>query len=198
MKLYHMSDTLPLNTVMTADYKETTELVMPFLQALERSEDCFFAMLMAAKHQKAVLKKFGLQDMWTNYVKWATEAIFEYVRRNEYPNMPCRITGHYFFDNLESVLELYRVDWAGASEEERAKIRLYEVDLEDECPARLDMRLFDDAFDAMWDQEDVQTTLRCARSYFSGQPGENPVWELLSEAKAIAVADISKQLSERE
>lgn len=64
MKVYHMSDTLPLNTIMAADYKETMELVMPFLQALERSEDCFFAMLMAAKHQKAVLKKFVL----TGYV----------------------------------------------------------------------------------------------------------------------------------
>ena len=32
-------------------------------------------MLLAARHQKAVLQKFGLQDMWTNYAKWTAEAV---------------------------------------------------------------------------------------------------------------------------
>lgn len=32
-------------------------------------------MLLAARHQKAVLQKFGLQDMWTNYTKWTAEAV---------------------------------------------------------------------------------------------------------------------------
>ena len=32
-------------------------------------------MLLAARHQKAVLQEFGLQDMWTNYTKWTAEAV---------------------------------------------------------------------------------------------------------------------------
>lgn len=70
-----MSDTLPLHTGRKANYKETMRLIVPFLQAPERSEDCFFGMLLAARHQKAVLQKFGLQDMWTNYTKWTAEAV---------------------------------------------------------------------------------------------------------------------------
>ena len=31
-------------------------------------------MLLAARHQKAVLQKFGLLDMWTNS-KWTAEAV---------------------------------------------------------------------------------------------------------------------------
>ena len=32
-------------------------------------------MLLAARHQKAVLQKFGLQNMWINYTKWTAEAV---------------------------------------------------------------------------------------------------------------------------
>lgn len=158
MIVYHMSDTLPLHAEMTADYKKTMGLITPFLQALDRSQDCFFGMLLAAKHQKAVLAKFGLQDMWTNYTKWATEAIFEFVRRKEFPHFCDRINGHYFFDSLDSARTLYQVE------------------LDDDAPARLDMRLFDEAFDAMWDREDLETALSCARRYFPGRslPGAHP------------------------
>ena len=133
MIVYHMSDTLPLHAEMTADYKKTMGLITPFLQALDRSQDCFFGMLLAAKYQKAVLAKFGLQDMWTNYTKWATEAIFEFVRRKEFPCLCDRINGHYFSDSLDSARTLYQVDWGQASEEERAKIRLYQVELDDDA-----------------------------------------------------------------
>ncbi len=194
MIVYHMSDTLPLHAEMTADYKKTMGLITPFLQALDRSQDCFFGMLLAAKYQKAVLAKFGLQDMWTNYTKWATEAIFEFVRRKEFPCLCDRINGHYFSDSLDSARTLYQVDWGQASEEERAKIRLYQVELDDDAPARLDMRLFDEAFDAMWDREDLETALSCARRYFRGEASPEPVWELLSAGKAVAVRDLTHLL----
>ncbi len=194
MEVYHMSDTLPLNTELTADYKQTSELIQPFVQALERGEDCFFGALMAAKHQKAVLQKFGLQDMWTNYIKWATEAIFEFIRKQEFPESCSRITGHYFFDHLESCRELFEADWGDASGEERAKIHLYEVELEDENPQSLDMRVFDEAFDAMWEKEDIGAAIICARRYFRGEATQSPVWEILSDARAVAVANMTEKL----
>ncbi len=49
MILYHISDTLQLGQRMTPDYKQNMELVTPFVQALNRSEDCFYALLLNAK-----------------------------------------------------------------------------------------------------------------------------------------------------
>lgn len=89
MILYHISDTLQLGEMMSQDYKENMELVTPFVQALEKSEDCFYAMLLNAKLLKSVLGKFGLRDML----------------------------------------------------------------------------LFDEAFDTMWDNDDMQTAFACARRY---------------------------------
>lgn len=85
MILYHISDTLGLGEQLVQDYKKNMELVTPFVQALEKSEDCFYAMVLNAKLLKSVLGKFGLRDMQTNYVKWGTEGIFEFVRKQKFP-----------------------------------------------------------------------------------------------------------------
>ena len=82
MKVYHMSDTLQLGMSLQRDYKKNMELTLPFVQALERSEDCFYAMFFNAKYLRAVLGKFGMKDMATNYTKWAVEGVFEYIRRS--------------------------------------------------------------------------------------------------------------------
>ena len=68
MILYHISDTLQLGETMSQDYKSNMELVVPFVQALERSEDCFYEMLLNGKLLKSVLGKFGMRNMQTNYV----------------------------------------------------------------------------------------------------------------------------------
>ena len=44
MILYHMSDTLKLGDEMALDFKKTMNLAQPFVQALEQSQDCFYAM----------------------------------------------------------------------------------------------------------------------------------------------------------
>ena len=46
MILYHMSDTLKLGDKMALDFKKTMSLAQPFVQALEQSEDCFYAMVL--------------------------------------------------------------------------------------------------------------------------------------------------------
>lgn len=194
MQVYHMSDTLQLGMTLSQDYKGYMALTEPFVQALERSEDCFYGMLFSAKYLRAALGKFGLRDMATNYTKWATEGIFEFVRRTEFPDCYCRLMSNYYFAQLDECKELYELDWGGAPEEERSKIRLFVVELEDETPQIRDMRLFDEGFDAMWDHEDVQTAFDCARRYFAGAHSAHPIWEIMSDKVAVAVMDITEQI----
>ena len=49
MKVYHMSQTLKPGDTLHPDYKRCTDLAMPFARALERSEDCFYAMVFGAQ-----------------------------------------------------------------------------------------------------------------------------------------------------
>ena len=75
---------------------------------------------------------------------------------------------------------LYEAGWAQKSEEERAQIRLFEVDLEEEKPTKYDMLLFDEAFDVMLNTKNIKGVVECARKYFSGECSNNPVWEIMS------------------
>lgn len=191
MLLYHISDTLQLGQTMSQDYKKNMELVAPFVQALKRSEDCFYAMVLNAKLLKSVLGKFGLRDMQTNYVKWATEGIFEYIRITEFPGSYSRILSNYFYDNVADIKRLYEVDWDMKEKAERFHFHVYEIELEDEAPQKRDMLLFDEAFDAMWDSDDMQTAIDRARRYFRGEHTAAPVWELMSDRPAKAAKDVT-------
>ncbi|MGN1016027.1 MAG: hypothetical protein ACI4PL_03435 [Faecousia sp.] len=193
MILYHMSDTLKLGDEMTPDYKKTGSLAQPFIQALEKSEDCFYAMVLGGKYLRAVLGKFKLWE-WSDYVKWSVEGVFEFVRKNEFPHCVSRIKCSYFYDNLQSCKILYEYDWGQASEEERSQIHLFEMELDASAVEKRDMRIFDEAYEAMDDREDVRTVLACARRYFAGGQTSEPVWELLSDKPARAVKDITDYL----
>lgn len=190
MKLYHMSDTLKLGDEMALDFKKTMSLAQPFVQALEKSEDCFYAMVLNGKYLRAVLGKFRLWE-WSDYVKWSVEGAFEFIRKTEFPDCVSRLRCNYFYDDLNDCRTLYEYDWGKASEEERAQIHLYEIELDADTVQRRDMRVYDEAYDAMYDHDDVQTVLACARRYFAGEQTAQPVWELMSDRPARAVRDIT-------
>ena len=196
MKVYHMSDTLCLGAELSLNYKKYWELSEPFVQALERSEDCFYGAYFAAKFMSESLDRFGMADMQTDYIKWGAEAVFESVRRREFPQRCCRLKCNYFFDELSACRELFKIDWGKASEEERAKIRLFEIELSAETADRLDMRLFDEAYDDLWETDDIAHTAVLARRYFLGGSTAHPIWELVSDRKAVAVRDLSEYLKE--
>lgn len=193
MKLYHMSDTLKLGDEMKLDYKRCMNLAQPFVQALEQSVDCFYAMVLNGKYLRAVLGKFKLWE-WSDYVKWSVEGAFEYIRKTEFPQCCSRLKCNYFYSDLASCKILYEYDWGQASEEERAGIHLYEVEVDDEQPQILDMRVYDEAYTAMEEREDVQFVLNCARRYFAGEQTAEPVWEIKSDKPAKAVKDITSIL----
>lgn len=57
------------------------------------------------------------------------------------------------------------------------------------------MLLFDEAFDAMWDNDDIHTAIDCACRYFSEEHTTTPVWEIMSDKPAKAVKDITSILN---
>lgn len=190
MRLYHISDTLKLGDEMKCDYTRCMALSQPFVQGLEQSVDCFYAMVLNAKYLRAVLGKFKLWE-WSDYVKWSVEGAFEYIRKTEFPHCLSRLKCNYFYRDLASSKRLYEYDWGQASEEERAGVHLFAVEVEDEHPQILDMGIFDEAYTAMEEREDVPFVLDCARRYFAGEQTAEPVWEVMSAGKATAVADLT-------
>lgn len=196
MVLYHMSETLSLGDELKSDFKEYAELAEPFAKALEYSFDTFYGMLLTADYVGCVLAKYNLRGMPTHEMKWATEGVFEYVRRTEFPEACSRLTSNYYFDNIESCRLLFAEDWENATQEEKDKIRLYEVELTGKI-LKCDMRLFDEAFDLMYDlkcPEDLEKIKDIARKYFRGEKGEEYLMEIVSDSIAVAKKDITEQI----
>ena len=197
MILYHMSQTLILGEEMKNDFEKKSELTLPFVYALEKGIDSFCDMVANGQSQQTVPDKLICLER-TEYVKWCVEGAFEFVRKTEFPNCRSRMNCKYFFENLENFKILYEAGWKQEPEEKRAKIHLYEIELDDECPQKCDMLIYDEAYDAMFEKQDVETVLSCARRYFSGQQSTAPVWEIMSDKPAKAVKDISSFLRSME
>ncbi len=194
MTVYHMSDTLHLNTELTANYRKNWELAEPFVQALEKNETCFYSVYFSAKFMSEALNRFGMADMQTDYVKWAAEGVFEYIRRKEFPESCCRLKSNYYFDSVAACRELFEIDWGRADASERAGIRLFEVELSAVHAERHDMRLFDQAYDDLWESDDLTGAAGYARRYFEGGQTEHPIWEIVSDQKAVAIRDLTEYL----
>ena len=182
MLVYHMSQTLQLGDVLKAGYKRNKNRCNEFVEALEQSKSHLQAMVSSANLQN---------EEWREYVKWCVEGIFEFVRKTEFPSLPSRLACIYVFDNLDYFKPLYEAGWAQESEEERAKIRFFEIDLAEDRPIRCDMLAFDEAYDIMLETKDIDAIFDCARRYFSGQHGAEPIWEIMSDKLAIVVKDIT-------
>ena len=188
MKVYHMSETLKLGDTLEVDHQRLMSLAEPFVQALEYSLDCFYGMVLNGKYLYAMLNKFGLRE-WSNYVKWSTEGIFEFIRKTEFPNAISRLNCNFFYDNLDNVKRLYEYDWGQESDETRSNIHLFEMEVDD-AAQKYDMSIFDEAYDVM-ERLDVQAALACARSYYAGEHSEGPIWEILSKKSIKVTKDIT-------
>ena len=192
MTLYHMSQTLQLGDELRPGNQDFTDLAEPFLQGLERGRDCFAAMLLNGKYLFAVMSRSGLRE-WADYAKWATEGLFEFVRRRSFPEAVSRLRCVYYYDDLEASKRLYEEDWGEESPEEQEKVRLYEIALEDPAPQRRDMSVYDEAYEAI-ERLDVDAAIAAAERYFRGEASAEPVWEILSDKPAKAVKDLTHLL----
>ncbi|SFQ29577.1 Protein of unknown function [Lachnospiraceae bacterium XBB1006] len=192
MKVYHMSENIQTGQSFTTDYKHYGALVEPFVKAMKHSFEMFYGLILSAEYSGSVLAQYNLKGMPTHEIKWATEGIFEYVRRNEFPDAPSRMKANYFFKNIEECQKLYDEDWENATPEEKQKIKLYEVELTGkylEC----DMCLFDEAFEIMWEFESpmqMMNVMNLARKYYRGEQSEHSVMEIISEEAAVVGKEI--------
>lgn len=71
---------------------------------------------------------------------------------------------------------------------------MFEVDIPEHSLTRRDISIFDAAYDALDQKQDISAALQYARQYFSSAHTEQPNWEYLSDADAKAVKDISNYL----
>ncbi|MBE5936069.1 MAG: DUF2441 domain-containing protein [Lachnospiraceae bacterium] len=187
MKVYHMSQFLKVGDKLKAGYRCNKVRCNEFISALEQSENSLEIMISSVKLNN---------NEWREYIKWCVEGIFEFVRKTEFSYLPSRLDCSYYFDTLEYFKILYEAGWAQESEEERAKIKLFEIDLEEKSPIKCDMVIFDEAYDIMLATKDIKDVIVCARRYFSGEYSKEPIWEMMSDKSAIVKKDITKKLIE--
>lgn len=154
-------------------------------------------MLLNGKYLFAVLDRSKLR-YWADYAKWATEGLFEYIRKNEYPQCVSRLHCNYFCAGLDDCIRMFEEDWGEEDEEDRQKVHLFEVEVAQDAPEMRDIFFFDAAYDAIHEKQDIDAAIGFARTYFAGERSEKPNLELLSAAEAIARKDITHLLRERE
>jgi hypothetical protein len=118
MIVYHYSQTIKKGDRLEPGHLDFMDLCEPFMQALSHGRDCFFSMLLNGKYMFAVLNRSNLR-YWADYAKWATEALFEYVRKNEYPQCVSRLHCNYFCTDLNECIRMYTEDWGEEDKEEK-------------------------------------------------------------------------------
>lgn len=197
MIVYHYSQTLKEGDRLEPGHLDFFDLCEPFMQALSHGRDCFFSMLLNGKYMFAVLNRSNLR-CWADYAKWATEALFEFVRKNEFPHCVSRLCCNYFCIDLNDCIRMFIEDWGEEDGEEKEKVHLFEVEVPEDSLEKRDISVFDAAYDAIHDKQDADAALEYARRYFAGEHSEKPDWEYLSAADSTAVKDISHFLRKRE
>ena len=100
MIVYHYSQTLKEGDRLEPGHVDYMDLCEPFIKALERSRDCFIGMLLSGKYMFAVLNRLD-RRCWADYAKWATEGLFEFVRKTEFPQCVSRLHCSYFCIGLD-------------------------------------------------------------------------------------------------
>lgn len=192
MLIYHMSDTLSVGDSLVPDYKNNRSLMEPFVKALNLSTEAFQNLLLSAEYVGSVLAKYGLAGMPTHEIKWATEGIFEYIRRRDFSDRCGRMSCNYCYDSLALCQRLYEEDWGNAPQAERERIRLFEVEAAGRT-ARYDMKLFDEAFDCLSEGQRAQDIRRCmelAEKYYGGGQSDAPVFEILCGGTATVIREL--------
>jgi len=193
MIVYHYSQTLKEGNHLEPGHQDFSDLCDPFIRALMFSKDCFYGMLLNGKYMFAVLNRSNLR-YWADYAKWATEGIFEFVRRDEFQQHVSRLHCNYFCTDLSECIRMYNEDFGEETDEEQEKVHLFEVEVAESSLERRDISLFDAAYDAISENQDMDAALEYARQYFSGMHSDSPSWEFLSADEAVVVKDISYML----
>lgn len=184
MIAYHYSVTYQGDGSLQNDYRKNYLLAEPYIRALENGNGVFSAMLLLSMYKDRLLKseKAGKFE----YTKDATEAVFEYVRKAEFPDQVSRVGCIYGVETLEEAQRLAKEDWGSDSEEMYEKLQILEVDLDPLRTVVLDQSFYNRAYDCILDyhgEMDLHQIMDLARDYFSGKRSNEFIAELLSDGE---------------
>lgn len=189
MRLYHIGISLEEGMILKNDYYKKNAIVEPFLMALEKGDAVFEMLLIQARYIRAVMRKNKMRE-WSNYEKWSTEAIFEHIRRQEYPDCYSRIGSIFYYDSLENCKKLYQEDYVEPGDADET-VGMFEIEVGDSAPQRFDMHIYNEALDSIEKCHNIQFARECARKYFNGSDREKKLEEILSDKKATVVRKLS-------
>ncbi|MCU0990974.1 MAG: hypothetical protein MUE63_15760 [Xanthomonadales bacterium] len=157
--------------------------------ALDKGDPIFEMLLIEARYVRAVMRKHRMRE-WSNYSKWATEAVFEHVRRKDHPGCYSRMGSCFYYDNEDECRKLYQQDYVEPGDADET-VGMYEIEVEDPAPQRYDMGVYDEALAAIEDRHDVAAARECARRYFGRTGPRKGMEELLSDKRATVVRRIT-------
>lgn len=192
MIAYHYSVTYQGDKSLKNDFKHNYQRSEPYIRALENGNTVFTAMLLLSMYKDRVMR--AEHEGKYEYAKDAVEAVFEYVRKSEFPTQISRLRCIYGVETLESAQHLAKEDW-GCEPEEYEKLQILELELDPSRTVILDQTFYNQAYDCMVDyhgESDLHRMMDLARDYFSGKRSCEFIPELLSDGKNAVLRTMNK------
>ena len=189
MILYHYSvDSYEGGSALINDYKKQYRYAEPFILALRQSMEIFTAAYFAAMYMGRELAALKLRK-YENYCKDAVEAIFEFVRETEFPELPGRLNCVYYCRTREEALSLMESDCFADNLFSRDRVKLLEVDVEDERIQIYDQNFYNYAMNRI-ELQDFEGVFADARKYYSLERTEEPIPEIVADGRNRIIAEI--------
>lgn len=191
MILYHYSvDSYNGDSYLINDYKNLYQYVEPFVLALEKGPECFWSTYFSTMSYSRELIALGLRKH-ENYIKDATEGVFEYVRQHEFlNNSVSRVKCVYYCDSAETAISYLKEDCINNGDFTLDKVKLLEVDVNDNSIYSYDQFFFNEAERIMENDRDLGKVIDLAREYFAEKRSNNPIIEFLSDGENEIIREI--------
>lgn len=192
MILYHYSvDSYKSGDSLENDFKKLYRFAEPFFLALEKGEECFWSTYFSVMSYSRELCALGLRKH-ENYIKDATEGIFEYIRKTEFSdNSVSRVGCVYYCETVEEAIDYLKEDCINSGDFTEEQVKLLEVEVADTSVYRYDQSLFNQAEVIMEAERDLEKVMELARKYFSIERTENALIEVLSAGENSILREIS-------
>ena len=189
MILYHYSvDSYKSGGTLTNDYKKQYRYAEPFILALRQNMDVFTAAYYAAMYMGRELVALKLRK-YENYCKDAVEAIFEYVRETEFPELPSRLNCVYYCRTKAEALSLMEDDCFADGLFSKEQVRLLEVDVEEARVRTYDQSFYNHAMSVI-EHQDFASVFADAKKYYSLERTEDPLLEIIADGQNRVIAEI--------
>lgn len=182
MILYHYSvDSYHGDASLINDYANHYRFTEPLVLALEKGRAAFDAAYCALMYVSRELTALKLRK-FENYRKDAVEAIFEYVRKTEFPDAVGRQKCVYYCATAEEARRYAHDDCLDSGDFAPEQVQLLTVEAEDSRIRRYDQTFFNRAMEVI-DRNDIEAVFPLAQRYYSGEISETPLTEILCDGR---------------